>query len=279
MAPQTAAETLAELLARLSAVPGGSVLVAADELARWPAEAVQALRDARALVPAGPAASAVCPGCEQACVMPVEVLGGAGPAVRAFIACDKREDIGRVPVALAALERWRCSADTLADALARGLSGAAAVRLAGEPATWRLGLVAGRQGRAVAVMRAGAAGAAVVELAGHRLDVATLLSVQAATLVLDRQCLARCADSPVEGTGAGETPEQRRERLRVRVAAVKAAGVRGFLKAVAAEEGMSDSRLKQLLAGSKPVAATWAAALMPAQPSGRASSKKTARKR
>lgn len=278
MEPQTAAEALAELLARLEATQGGSALLAGHELAGWPAGAVQALRDARVLVPASPAASVVCPGCERACAMPVEVLGAPGAPVSAFIACDKREDIGRVPVAPPMLKRWRCGADTVAEALARELGGSGAVRLTGEPAAWRLGVVQGRQSKAVAVMRAGAQGLAV-ELAGHRLDLLSLWSVLGAALVLDYGHLARCVDSPVAGAGIGESPEQRRERLKARVATKKASGVKGFLKAVAAEEGLSVSRLKQLLTDTAPAAPTWAAPLMPARPVRGAGSTKTARKR
>lgn len=277
MEPQTDAEALVELLARLAAAQGAGVPLSGDELARWPAGAARALREARVLVPASPAASVVCPGCERACGMPVEVLGGPGAAVRAFIACDKREDIGRVPVTPAMLERWRCGADTVAEALAHALGGGGVMRLTGEPAAWRLGVVVGQQGRAVAMMRAGSDGV-TVELAGHRLDLAALWSVQGAVLALDRGHLARCVDNPMAGTGVGESPEQRRERLKARVAAMKAARVKGFLKAVAAEEGLSVSRLKQLVAHKAPTAGTWAAPLMPARAAG-AGSKKTARKR
>lgn len=278
MEPATAAAALVELLARMAATHGGAVHLSSDELRRWPADAAHALRDARVLVPASPATSAVCPGCEQACVMPVEVIAGPGEQTRAFIACDKREDIGRVPVALAVLERWRCSADTFADAVARGLAGGNAVRLAGDAAVWRLGVVMGRQGRAVAMMRAGDAGL-VVELAGHRLDLATLLDVQGATLQVDREAFARCADNPVEGTGAGESPEQRRERLKLRVAAVKGSGVRAFLKQVAAEEGISASRLKKVLAGGEREVTTWLGAMLPAPKVAMGGSKTTTRKR
>lgn len=44
-----------------------------------------------------------------------------------------------------------------------------------------------------------------------------------------------------------ETPAQRRVRLERRVREVKAAGIRAFLKTVASEEGITPSRLKQIL--------------------------------
>ena len=52
--------------------------------------------------------------------MPVYVRPGEGnrPA-RAFISCDKPEDVGRVPVELGRLAQWRITGGMLAGAVAR----------------------------------------------------------------------------------------------------------------------------------------------------------------
>lgn len=210
--------------------------------------------------------------------MPVEVRHRPDGAKRAFMVCDKREDIGRVPVTLEVLARWRCGADTLAESLARSLGSAGAVKLAGEPPAWRLGLVDGRPGHAVVILREGPHGPAV-ELAGHRLDLATLVSIVDGALVFDRRPLHRCADKPLDGAGAGESPQQRRARLKARVVALKAAGVKAFLKALAAEEGVTPSRLKQLLSDPKPAAPSWARPLLGAASLPRDGPNKSTRKR
>lgn len=49
-----------------------------------------------------------------------------------------------------------------------------------------------------------------------------------------------------------ESPKQRRERLRNRVIELKTQGVKAFLKTVAEEEGLSVSRIKQLIQVEKP---------------------------
>ena len=49
------------------------------------------------------------------------------------------------------------------------------------------------------------------------------------------------------GPPVEESPVQRRERLKTRVNQEKAKGTRAFLKVVAQEEGISVTRLKQLL--------------------------------
>ena len=62
MSPQDA---LCELLARLGASKGAAVLISGEELNHWPAVAVRAMKSHNLLVKARPAASVVCPGCEQ----------------------------------------------------------------------------------------------------------------------------------------------------------------------------------------------------------------------
>jgi len=67
-------EVLSELFERLCACDGGTVLVSADEIRRWPREAVMAMKKQRLIVKGRPAASAICPGCEHECVMPVHTV-------------------------------------------------------------------------------------------------------------------------------------------------------------------------------------------------------------
>jgi hypothetical protein len=75
--------------------------------------------------------------------------------------------------------------------------------------------------------------------------------------VIDRRLLNRCVDHPVAGAGDAESAEQRRERLRARVREEKAKGTRAYVKTVAEEEGISPSRLKQLVAEPRKAASTW----------------------
>lgn len=193
--------------------------------------------------------------------MPVQVLTKQGQPPRAFIVCDKDDDIGRVPMALLRLERWRASDTTLADALAVLLSGTEATRLTGDAKAWRLGVVAGRTTRAAALLR-WQDGSAVLEVAGHVLPLDLALTIKDAALTLDGKTLVRCVDAPAAGAGVpAESPDERRQRLKARVAAEKRKGTKAFKKVVAAEEGLSLSRLKQLVDEPKPATDTWAAPL------------------
>ena len=110
---------LLDLGSRAGASKGQSVRIDSREVARWPREAVAALKSQKLLRKAQPARGTVCPGCGMQCVMPVE--RGTGPTTP-WVVCDKRGDINRVPVSVDRLAQWRTSADTLGGFVAGGLS-------------------------------------------------------------------------------------------------------------------------------------------------------------
>ena len=118
MIPQAA---LIELLARVGA-QGGAVLVTAAELAQWPATAVAALKKQKLLTRSSPATSAVCPGCENECVMPVYNRARADGTVASFIVCDKLDDTQQVPILADQLMQWRCDVPAVCQFVATSLN-------------------------------------------------------------------------------------------------------------------------------------------------------------
>jgi hypothetical protein len=118
MTPQTA---LTELLARVGACEGATVFVSAEELNQWPAAAVAALKSQGLLAKARPATSAICPGCERECTMPVHTIPTGPLAPTSFIVCDNRSDINRVPIPAARLVQWRCDAEAVGGFIALSL--------------------------------------------------------------------------------------------------------------------------------------------------------------
>lgn len=118
MTPQAA---LVELLARVGARNGAAVFISAEELSQWPATAVAAMKSQKLLTRARPAASVVCPGCEQQCVMPVRTMPSGRRGAASFIVCDKRSDINRVPVSAEDLAQWRCDAAAVCEFIAGSL--------------------------------------------------------------------------------------------------------------------------------------------------------------
>lgn len=109
----TPESVLIELLERVSAGQDAAVLVTNHELSQWPSVAVAAMKSQKLINKARPAKSAICPGCERECVMPVNTVTGKSWDSDSFIVCDKRRDINRVPIPLEQLVQWRCSTDTV----------------------------------------------------------------------------------------------------------------------------------------------------------------------
>jgi hypothetical protein len=97
-------------------------IISAEQLATWPQQEVTALKRFGLLKKAAPAKTVECPGCEDACLMPVQVFPAQDdrPA-RLFVACDKREDTGRILIEPAALEQWQIDIPRFASLLASAL--------------------------------------------------------------------------------------------------------------------------------------------------------------
>jgi len=140
MTPQA---TLIELLARVGAAKGAAVLVNEEELSQWPAAAVAAMKSQKLIAKARPAASAICPGCERECVMPVHTPPTARGGTASFIVCDKRSDINRVSVSASRLVQWRCNADAVCGFVAACLGLRRSEKGAVSPSLWHIGMATG----------------------------------------------------------------------------------------------------------------------------------------
>jgi hypothetical protein len=139
MTPQAA---LIELLARVGA-QGGAVLVTAAELAQWPATAVAALKKQKLLTRSSPATSAVCPGCENECVMPVHNRARSDGTVASFIVCDNLDDTQQVPILADQLMQWRCDVPAVCQFVATSLDLRQSAQQASSDTLVNIGMVRG----------------------------------------------------------------------------------------------------------------------------------------
>src|ERR1700730_11409978 len=116
----TEGDLLEHIFERLCRADSGEAIFGADEAAHWPENALEVLIKSGLLECAEPTQVIECDGCERNCFMPVHVRPAEGnrPA-RAFISCDKPEDVGRVPVELGRLAQWRITGGMLAGAVTR----------------------------------------------------------------------------------------------------------------------------------------------------------------
>ena len=251
---------LSELLARLAASRGDAVYVSDDELAGWPHDLVVNLKSSRMLMRASPAASAVCPGCERACAMSVEVLPDDGHGAAAFIVCDKGIGFNRVAVSLAALERWKTSGELLADCLSRLLHFESRSRGADAVNRWSLGMLEGKKHKDRLTLHAGD-GLLTLAVAGYKVVLDEVLTFKKQAIWLDRAVLLRCVDQPTGKVAAeAESADERRTRLQALAEKERLRNPRKFLRAVADREGITVYALKQVIY-RKPKAADAMAAM------------------
>jgi hypothetical protein len=140
-------QVLKMLLAALGSNGRDPVLISRSQTIAWPPPVLNALVETRLLRPAGSAQVMVCPGCDDAC--PMNVYFETHPVTgysRAFIVCDRRDDIGLVALDPLELRQWQISRRQLADFLVRELSLNVTVVSADAPAI-ALGSTSSKHGR------------------------------------------------------------------------------------------------------------------------------------
>lgn len=104
---------LQELVQRLTRED--DTIVAWEQVRDWPAGAIQAFEETGWLTRIPAATTLECPGCEHQCFMPVHLFFGDNKREpRAYVACDRRDDIGRVKIPLPRLQRWQITATQVA---------------------------------------------------------------------------------------------------------------------------------------------------------------------
>ncbi len=188
---------LNELTRRLAGSGGDRAFVRLDDPAGADAGSLSAFERAGLVAKEPPARSTICDGCGQDCPMEVTWPGGnRGP----FIVCDKRDDIGRVPVDPARLEQWSVSLEQLVRTTASLLDTEGTPEPAPEGTCWRLGRLRSHGTETPVRMVAADDGAAFWGLtvslvpgarAGASIPLAELLLFRGGKLSLDRQALKR----------------------------------------------------------------------------------------
>ncbi|MGQ0618300.1 MAG: hypothetical protein ACT4QA_00040 [Panacagrimonas sp.] len=187
------------------AEPADAVFFGADEVATWPRGALEALTRAGFLQAAPPADVIVCDGCEQNCFMPVYVRPAEDDrAARAFVSCDKTEDLGRIRVELDRLRRWRLTSASLAAPMARLLGTLQQPQSDSAGRGWNLGLMKGSEHLGAVALTL--EGGAELSIAGKCVPLVHVLSFFPDGLAADRGVLVRLAEgvasSPAAGVGS-----------------------------------------------------------------------------
>ena len=103
---------------------------------------------------ARPAVSAICPGCERSCVIPVHTLTRAHGSALSFVVCDKRDDINRVSVGTERLIQWRCNTAAVCGFIARSLELRRSEQRPADATILNIGMAWGKKGNQMLCLRA-----------------------------------------------------------------------------------------------------------------------------
>jgi hypothetical protein len=188
-------ELLRRLASGLAASARDHILVGRTDLTGQDVATLDAFCGLRLLEPAEPARSILCHGCERACVMPVDwARGPDGTGQRAFVTCDARSDIGRVPVELDDLRQWRFSLQLAAGRLAEQLSPAGGTRPFEQGGAWVLGPIARTGAPVDAVLCRDPTAATYAGVVITVSELPELLRVRDGKLTLDRSVWSQIAN-------------------------------------------------------------------------------------
>ena len=201
----TESDLLEHIFERLSRADSGQEIFGADEAAQWPGDALEALVKSGLLERAEPTRVIECDGCEGNCFMLVFVrLAEGNRPARAFISCDKPEDVGRVPVELGRLAQWRITGGMLAGAVARLLGFMQAPHEDSGDKRWTLGRLKGKEYKGEVQLSVG--GGVALMVAGQNIPLVHVLTLNRHGLKTDKDALLRLVDGdtrqPTSGVGS-----------------------------------------------------------------------------
>ncbi|MGO9579826.1 MAG: hypothetical protein ACLP2P_10490 [Desulfobaccales bacterium] len=232
-------EALIELLDRVGANHGAAVLVNDDELRQWPSEAVKAMKSQRLVTRARPAASVICPGCEQECVMPVHTVFATTRSAVSFIVCDKRSDINRVPLSTGRLIQWQCNADLVCGFIAASLGFRCTGRQTANPNQWEIGVATGNKRSQMLCLQAGRGLPLVV--GGNKVPLEELIGFCDGQYSVDGDVIRRMVDAATTADSRYTPSQAKREARKLETKALHASWQKEYRKLKRIKPGRTDS--------------------------------------
>lgn len=237
MTPQAA---LIELLERVGANQGNAILVNDEDLTQWPIAAVAAMKTQGLLTKTKPASSATCPGCEHECVMPVHIIPAKENSfVRAFISCDKRNDISRVPVSFEKLNQWLCNIDSVCQFVAACLGLRRSNQLTDNSNFRNIGIAKGIKRSQMLGLEAD--GVLSLIAGNNRLPLIELIKYHDGTYSFDDAMIHQLVDSVTTADNRYTPSNAKREARKLDTAAMHDSWQKEFRKLKKKRSNMSDT--------------------------------------
>jgi hypothetical protein len=245
MTPQAA---LIELIGRVGASNGSTVLINTQELNQWPAAAVSALKSQNLLLKARPATSVVCPGCEEECSMPVETRTRANAPATFFVVCDKRSDTSRVAIAAAQLAQWRCDAQAVRGFVAASLGLRETIAPSTEPDLLPVGVARGNKRTQMLCLRS--QGVLVLVAGESSLPLAGVVAFEDSRFVLDALMIRHMVDAATTADPRHTPSTVKREASKIDTQAMYAVWQKAYRALCKKSPGKSDVWYSQQIAKS-----------------------------
>ncbi|NMM29172.1 MAG: hypothetical protein HHJ12_18325 [Glaciimonas sp.] len=184
-----------------------------DEVKKWPSGSLDILVTSGLLKPAQPMTNIECDGCEENCFMPVTVYPAQEDKPgRAFITCDKRDDIGRVRVDFRRMEQWQTTGGMLAEFLTRLLGFAQLQQEDSTRKRWVLGMLTSKKysEQATLVIDSGIS----LQVAGHGIPLMEILKFDNGAFSANKDELLRLASKPkAQPVAQGSAPDTLRREV------------------------------------------------------------------
>jgi len=238
-------DALIELLDRVGAKHGAAVLITDDELCQWPSEAVKAMKSQKLVTMARPAASAICPGCEHECVMPVHTVPAAARSAVSFIVCDKRSDINRVLVSAGRLIQWQCNAYLVCGFIATCLRLRRSDRQMAAD-LWEIGIASGNRRRQMLCLQAD--GELTLVVSGNKVPLAELIGFCDGQYSLDGAIIRRMVDVATTADNRYTPSEVKREARKLETQEMYASWQKEYRELKRSNPSKTDSWCAQKIA-------------------------------
>lgn len=157
-----------------------------------------------------PAKVIECPGCEEGCMMQINILPGKNKrSSRKFISCDKRNDIGRISVDFEQLKQWQISSELLAKTISKLLELTTTPKKDSKNKQWLLGMFKGKKRNDYVTLTIN--NGVFLNIAGHSIPLAEVLNFKKRKLTIDKNELIKLTDNPIAKNQRYEPSTVKRE--------------------------------------------------------------------
>ena len=224
-----------------------------DEVNAWPVGTLELLKENGLLKPAPPMNTIVCDGCEESCDMPVVIYPAQeNRPARAFVECDKRDDIGRVMVNVDRMTQWRCTIDAVCNFIASSLALRRSDKKIAIADLWEIGVAKGLKRSQMLCLQA--SGALVLVAGGNTLPLIDLIEYREGAYSLDGLLVRQLVDAATTADNRYTPSNARREAGKLHTQAIYETWQKEYRRFIKTHPNMPDTWYSKQIAKNKTIA-------------------------